>query len=231
MMQAFVVHSRAYRESSLLVDFFTSTEGVVSSVARGAKKKPGRAYELQPFVPLQVELVGRSELKTLASVEMDGEALPLCGDALFAGMYLNELVYRLLREPMPMQGIFEAYEQALVSLADGQNIELMLRRFEIRMLEEMGYGIPFSIVLDPQGQLNEDGQIREDAFYQLLPEQGFMECGDNEDPSAVSGGVLLKLANGESLGEGDLVGAKKLLRAAMESVLHGKPIHSRKLFL
>src|SRR3990167_1618223 len=95
---AYVLHSRAYRESSALVDFLTP-QGRLRAVMRGARGKAGSLA--RPFVPLEVEFRGRGELKNVSRLEAAGIPNLLHGEALFSGLYLNELLIRLLPEPDP----------------------------------------------------------------------------------------------------------------------------------
>merc|ERR1712093_766048 len=74
---AFVLHSRPYRESSALVDFFTP-EGRLRAVLRGACGKAGTLA--RPFVPLEVEFRGRGELKSVGRLEGAGLAYWLDGN-------------------------------------------------------------------------------------------------------------------------------------------------------
>jgi len=65
--EAFVLHSYAYRETSLLVEVFSRTFGRVSMVARGARspRSPLRGV-LLAFQPLALSWFGRGEVRTLA---------------------------------------------------------------------------------------------------------------------------------------------------------------------
>jgi DNA repair protein RecO (recombination protein O) len=94
MLHAYFLHSRPYRESSLLVDFFTAEQGRMSGVSRGVRKARGSVPQL--FQPLLLDVAGTGELKTLKQVEMAGPALMLAGTPLFSAFYLNELLVRLL---------------------------------------------------------------------------------------------------------------------------------------
>ena len=64
----------------------------------------------------------------------------LGGDALFAGLYLNELLIRTLSQEEPVAALFNDYGDALASLnsvgAEG-DLEPILRTFERRLLEEL----------------------------------------------------------------------------------------------
>jgi len=135
-----VIHRRDYRDSSLLLELFTLEEGRLPAIARGAKSgRSGRAALLQPFLPLQLGLSGRGEIKTLGRVEAEGRAFLLTGKALYCGFYLNELLMRLLQRADPHRELFGHYLRALAGLAQGERLEAWLRGFEIDLLEEIGY--------------------------------------------------------------------------------------------
>lgn len=133
---AYVLHSRAYKETSALVDFLTP-QGKVRAVLRRARGKGGSL--VRPFVPLEVELRGRGELKNVGRLDAVGIAAWLHGDALFSGLYLNELLMRLLPAEAPHPALFEHYTLTLQALADGRALEPLLRSFEWRLLDELGY--------------------------------------------------------------------------------------------
>ena len=77
---------------------------------RGARGKSGNLA--RPFVPLSLELRGQADLKSVARLEAAGVPNLLSGDALFSGLYLNELLMRLLPSEDAHPGLFELYEQA-----------------------------------------------------------------------------------------------------------------------
>ena len=110
---AFVLHSRPYRESSALVDFFTP-EGRLRAVLRGARGKAGTLA--RPFVPLEVEFRGRGDLKSVGRLDSAGLAYWLDGNALFSGMYLNELLIRLLPAEDAHPAMFDHYAATLPAL-------------------------------------------------------------------------------------------------------------------
>ena len=97
---AYVLHSRAYRETSALVDFLTP-QGRLRAVLRSARGKAGTLA--RPFVALDVEFRGKVELKNVGRLESVGTYAWLKGDALFSGLYRNELRIRRLHaeEPEP----------------------------------------------------------------------------------------------------------------------------------
>lgn len=236
--QALCLHSRPYRETSLLVDIFTEQYGCITAVAKGVKrrsKKSGAGTALQAFRLLEIRLSGKSELKILIHHEQLAHSsglnsLGLKGNYLYAGLYLNELLLRLLPKEYPYPLLFDAYHEALNQLAKQDNMEVCLRRFEFLLLEELGYGIPF-VEVSAQGQWLSD-QFLDKEYYYFQNESGFIRCQNKPSArlSVFSGSSLnaIKLENFSD--EANLLAAKKLIRLVMQPLLGSKPLQSRQLF-
>ncbi|HGM5579729.1 TPA: DNA repair protein RecO [Pseudomonas putida] len=216
---AYVLHSRAYKETSALVDFFTA-QGRVRAVLRRARGKGGSP--VRPFVPLEVELRGRGELKNVGRLDTLGVAGWLHGDALFSGLYLNELLMRLLPAEAPFPVLFEHYTLTLEALAAGRPLEPLLRAFEWRLLDELGYA--FSLTHD----VNDDAVVAE-GRYRLQVDAG-LERVELLQPGLFSGTQLLALADADWDAPGALLAAKRLMRQALAVHLGPKPLVSRELF-
>ncbi|MDH4583146.1 DNA repair protein RecO [Pseudomonas sp. BN415] len=219
-LPAFVLHSRAYRESSALVDFFTP-EGRLRAVMRGARGKAGTLA--RPFLPLEAEFRGRGELKNVARLEGGGIPNLLAGEALFSGLYLNELLIRLLPAEDAQPALFEHYAVTLQALAANRPLEPLLRAFEWRLLDELGYG--FALDSDLAGQ-----PIAPDGIYRLLPDAGLEPVGQLQ-PGLFHGRELLALAEADWSAPGALGAAKRLMRQALAPHLGGRPLVSRELFM
>ncbi|WP_341304974.1 DNA repair protein RecO [Pseudomonas sp. TMP25] len=217
---AYVLHSRAYRESSALVDFLTP-HGRLRAVMRGARGKAGSLA--RPFIPLEAEFRGRGELKNVARLEPAGIPNLLGGEALFSGLYLNELLIRLLPAEDPNPAIFQHYAMTVLGLAEGRAIEPLLRSFEWRLLDELGYG--FALDLDSEGQA-----IAEDGLYRLQTETGLVPVGHLQ-PGVFQGAELLAMAQADWAAPGALAAAKRLMRQALAPHLGGRPLVSRELFM
>jgi len=217
---AFVLHSRPYKESSALVDFLTP-QGRLRAVLRGARGKAGSLA--RPFVPLDVEFRGRNELKTVARLEGAGTPLWLSGETLFSALYLNELLIRLLPVEDAHPALFDFYALTLAALASGRPLQPLLRAFEWRLLDELGYG--FALDRDRQGQLVEAGKL-----YRLLPDAG-LEAVMQLQPGVFQGSELLSMAKADWQAPGALAAAKRLMRQALAPHLGGRPLVSRELFM
>ncbi|CAG9295923.1 DNA repair protein RecO [Celerinatantimonas diazotrophica] len=215
LTDAFVLHRRPYRENSALVQFFSWRYGKVSAVARITKDSRGL---LQPFMPLRLCFKGRGGLKNASQVESDSLAIPLFGDALYSGFYLNELLYYLLSDEEPVPVIYTAYQQALVSLATAQmSLAAVLRPFELTLLTQLGYGIP-------NGQ-----SIEDDRHYQFVSGEGFIVS--EASPQSIYGADLKRLEHLERADPVLLQQAKRLFRQLIDELLGGRVLRSRELLV
>ncbi|SDT93549.1 DNA repair protein RecO [Halopseudomonas salegens] len=221
LIPAYVLHSRPYRDSSALVDLLTLQQGRQRVVWRGARGGRKGSLTPQPFQPLLLSLTGRGELKTLQQAERAGSLPGLQGNALFSGLYLNELLARLLLTDEPQPLIFAGYQSAIQGLAEQQSLEPLLRRFEWLLLNELGYG--FSLQQDANGQpLQAEYHYQWQAEHGLLPVQG--------GQPGIPGATLLAMAADDWSAADTLRWGKRLMRQALAVHLGDKPLHSRQLF-
>lgn len=228
LQPGYIVHSRPYRDSSALLDVFTAEYGRISLVARGVRRQSrngSRGALLQPFIPLLVSFSGRAELKTLIGTESVQGMIDLRGERLFSGMYLNELLVRLLHRNDAHPALFAAYDRTVKALAAGSVVDIELRRFEITLLGELGYS--FDLGVDGiSGQ-----PVQKDQWYRYDSGFGLVVCSDtvSRPTTAYSGADLLVMAAGE-LGGPVRQTAKRLLREALATHLGDLPLRSRELF-
>jgi DNA repair protein RecO (recombination protein O) len=207
---AYILHARAWRETSLLLEAFTRDYGRVGLVARGVRGARARSPRsaLEPFQALQLDWSGRGELQTLTAAEASGMRHGLRGDRLMSAMYVNELMVRLTARDDPHPGLFARYDALLEELVATHSLAWCLRRFERDLLAAMGYALQ----LESTAQ---DGQPVEPArIYDYLPEQGPVEAaGPARTGVRVSGSALLALAtDGAPPPAGDLAALRRLMR-------------------
>ncbi len=226
LQPAYVLHARPYRDTSLLVDFFTPAAGRVSAVARGVRQRKSRSRSLlNPFTRLLISLQGKTDLKLLTAVEADHQVYALHGEQLFSGFYLNELLLRLLPEQDAHDALFEAYEFGLRSLQAQAPIEPVLRCFELTCLTELGYGVDFYC------DARTGEPLRHGDDYTFVPQQGFISRSVSDTSPAFSGALIHQLAERDFSGEGSRQAAKYLCRLMLAPLLGSRPLKSRELFI
>lgn len=223
---AFVLHQHEYGETSLLLETFTRHHGRLGLLAKGARRarSPLRTT-LVPFQPLLVSFSGRGELPVMSLAEPARAAPVLGGQALICGLYLNELLIRLLHRHDPHDRLFDVYGQTLDRLVGTQPDEAVLRIFEKRLLEETGYGL----VLDHD--VEGGGPLDPLATYHYLVDRGPVPAGSSADEGIVVQGATLAALGAERLDDPEIQReAKRLLRALLARQLGERTLSSRKLF-
>ena len=127
LQPAFVLHARPFRETSLLVDLLTRDFGRLGAIARGARSQQSRYRgHLRSFVPILISWSGKSELVSLNQLEASGSPILLEKNSLLAGLYINELIVRLLHQHDSHPEIFDNYHTSLLTLQKNQEIEPIL---------------------------------------------------------------------------------------------------------
>lgn len=225
LQAGFVLHARPYRETSLLVEAFTREFGRIGLVARGARRpKSALRALLQPFHPLLLSWIARTELGTLIGAEPDGSTGRHSGEALFSGLYLNELLIRFLHRHDPHPELYDLYRVTLDALGQSVELEAPLRIFEKHLLNATGYGL----VLDKEAL---SGQPVDGAtIYSFEIERGPSPYTGQQDGVRVSGRTLLALASERLTQAHTLSEAKRLMRFAIRSHLGDRPLETQKLF-
>ncbi len=229
---AFVLHSRPYRETSLLVTFFTEDQGKQNAIIKGVKgaSKLARAKQawLQPFQSLNISWLDRkthSDLINIRLLEPGKIWFPLMGDGNICGLYLNELLYRMLYPSVVSSDLFKHYQQALYELSKSETRlqqAWILRVFEYHLLNDLGTGI--ELTQDAFGQT-----IQAETIYTFYLEQGLVPIDNNQEAMVVSGKCLLNFVK-DDYTEACLGELKHLFRFILSFYLGNKPIQTRALF-
>jgi DNA repair protein RecO (recombination protein O) len=224
--EAVVLHKRPFRNTSLLLDLFTLEHGVGRFVARiGAKTR----QNFEVFNRLWLSYKFREGLCTLNKSEVLS-SLFLRERRLISGLYINELLLKLLPAGHSYPLLFAHYQKLLTALNEPDHcLETLLRRFELILLKEIGYELNF------RQELNTGNKIQPQCVYQLLANQGFCRLQERELSNSsrsliIEGKILLEIAAVDFSSLETRRAAKQLFRVLFQSLLEGKPILSREIF-
>lgn len=220
LQPAYILARRPYSNTSLLLEFFTPDHGCLAAIAKGARASAGKGGGfLQPFVPLEITWKGRGEVRTLGKAESGGQGILTEGKRLYCGFYLNELLSRLIPRDDPHPDLFHLYDASLRALAGTEAFEPILRRFEVGLLEGMGYGM--QLIHCPDGE-----PVRAELRYHYEPEGGPVRAADG----ALGGSTLLALAGAVAFTPETTREARLLMRRALAPYLGDRSLKSRDLF-
>jgi len=230
--EAYLLHTRPYRNTSQIIEVFSVEYGRVAMVVRGARMARSRWTSiLLPFQRILVSWQGRGDLKTLTAAESDGAPCWLQGNELISGLYSNELLMRLLHRDDPHPQLLRHYEGLLHALSRSHDLmvgemELSLRRFEMHLLQEIGYGL--SLDMDARS----GAPVKADHRYHFYLDEGpVLSAEPCTTLFTVAGTTLLALAEEGFLDKSGRREAKQLMRLALAQHLGQRPLYSRRLYV
>ena len=236
MDRGYVLHSYPYRETSLILQVWTEKHGRMGLVAKGARRpKSASRAVLIPFQPLSLDWFGRGELRTLKTAEPLVPATPLAGQSLLSAFYLNELLLKLTTRDDPHEGLFDAYDRAITELRGisrllphAASLEPILRRFELRLLQELGYALEMA---------REAGHgpaiVAEREYFYVVERGAVAAAGAGPDGSTpanavrLRGQTLIDLERGRFEDPATVAQAKQLMRLLINHSLNGQELATR----
>jgi DNA repair protein RecO (recombination protein O) len=224
---SFVLHSYPYRETSLVLDVFSRDHGRVALVAKGAKR-PHSALRgvLQTFQPLGLSWTGKGEVRTLTQAEWVGGMLPLAGDALLCGFYVNELLVKFCAREDAHPALFNHYVLTLSRLAHGEPALHALRSFERVLLRETGYAMALNKTITRQ-------PVLADQKYVFDPERGVRDASDDVPSQwpVIAGQTLLDMEKDDYSRPQTAAQSKTLMRFLLNVYLGGTPLATRQILI
>ena len=217
----FLLHQRAHGETSLIVDMFTRTNGKMSLIAKGAKKPKSKFFGyLSPFTKLKITYTGRSELKTLTNIDRDfSKSTNSLSKTSYSLLYINELLIRLLPKDASQEDLFNLYEDFLIKIHSGDDIEFTLRHFELDLLDMLGYGLDF------ESDIDKNEQIDPEKNYSFIPQRGFRVS----NTSHFSGKDIINIRL-RDLSKVSKKHLKHITQEAIHFCLDGRDLSSRDIF-
>jgi DNA repair protein RecO (recombination protein O) len=218
--KAFVIHSRPYKETSLIVTFLSERNGKINAVAKGAKRKNSRlSGNLEPFQCLNIDFRGRSDLKTLYLAEPCEVFEDFVGsENLYSAFYINELINFLITQSEESVDLFNIYKECISKLKRDLSIEEILRNFELDLLGVLGYEINF------YNEYDTNKEIESDKYYRYSPQSGFSKSEDGFDGKVLNE-ISQRIFSNESL-----AASKEINRMTIEYYFEELNIKSRVFF-
>ena len=217
----FLLHQRSYGETSIIADVFTQKSGKISFIAKGAKKPKSKFFGyLVPFQKLEISFSGRSELKTLTSIDRDlASNSNTFSKVSYSLLYINELLMKLLPKDAKHEELFVLYDEFLKKINKNNNLEISLRHFELDLLDMLGYGF------DYDSEIDSNEPIEAELSYVFVSERGFRKSNS----SSFMGKDILSIKK-RKLEDVPLKHLKEITTKAIGICLEGKDLTSRKIF-
>jgi len=217
---AFLLHRRAWQNTSLILDLLTRDYGRVNILAKGSRSNKFSGL-FQPFHRLNISWSGRQELKTLTAI--DGVRMPVEESLYLPLLYVNELLASFLPQHESNLQIFAIYAELLETI-HLKSTEKYLRKFERSVMLHLGY-LPEMHVDASSG-----APIRADGYYNFKATEGFQKC-EKGARNAISGEHIIAWNKSSYDDYQVLQIAKTVMRSIIDFNLQGKRLKSRDIYL
>lgn len=183
---AIVLNSMDFGESDRIISFYTLSFGKIKGIAKGAKRSKKRfGINLEPFSLVKLHFFEKRD-DSLTRVSACDLINPFQGirDDLFKiahGSYMMEVLEKMVPERERHPELFRLLENFLELLAARGVTEDLLRVFEIRVLDDLGFRPHLSSCVVCRSPLLRGIKIR------FSPEKGGILC------DRCSGGILMTM--------------------------------------
>ncbi len=226
---AYVLHTRPWRETSLLVDAISQDFGRIALIAKGAKRphSPLRGL-LEPFTPVALQFTGKVGIKNLTQAHWVQALNPVHAAHAIPAWYLSELCLRTLGEDDPQPAVFTAYDaamQALAALPAEHDSQAILRQFEYRLLLALG--------LWPDNRIDAAGRALAPTQYYTVDEgTGWVMAQPSAADWCLLGAQILDLTQSNTIATtaADKLSFRLAMRAMLARALHGKVLSTREVW-
>ncbi|WP_022952278.1 DNA repair protein RecO [Leucothrix mucor] len=221
----YVLRTRPYSDTSVIVDVFTQDAGRFACMSRPAKLR-GKVQRghLQAFRLLQMDWQGRGEMSRLTQTdERFRHRVP--GGHLLYGLYLNELILKLIQPHSNLDQLFTHYQHTVHGLTQAEAPMSAVMQFELSLLEALGH--PVNLWHD---DVHGHEIVAEHSYHYslgsgLLPS---VESSQAVSGVPIQGELLVALRTDEALSLGQQQSLRRFLDRLWLRIV-GKPFNSRKL--
>ncbi len=218
LINSFIIHSRPYSETSMIYDILTETNGLMSVIAKGVKRKKD-GLSMQPFKEIQLTFT-KSSLPLLTKYDVLTSYGKVYKNYMLEGLYFNELIYKFIPRNEPLPSLFALYKEHLSYMNNGGHESwLILLRFEFFFLKEIGYQLNH-IYLD-------NYIINPNILYFYEYGSGFKEAENiNNNVIVISGKCLGNLLEEKFDKVVDIKNTRLIIKKIIQQILGDKDIKS-----
>jgi DNA repair protein RecO (recombination protein O) len=199
--EAFIIKKTKLGEADRILTLYTPHLGKIQAFAKGVRRPRSKlSGHLELLTHSQVSLAKGKNIDTVIGSQTINGFLPLKSDLGLTSyaLYVTELVNQFTADHAEDKSLFDLLIETMNSLCLGGNKELLLRYFELHLLNEVGYRPQLENCVSCQLPLiNSDGYFCPSAGGVLCP-----VCSHSRSssyPISTNGLEILRLLQGHSL--------------------------------
>ena len=175
----FLIHARDYRETSSILKIFTSEGGIESLIFKGKHTDKDR-FKFSIFNEYSFTFDEKYSLPYLTKFELLNQYI-FNKKYYLLGLYVNELLYKTLKDGYDFDKVYLHYKEFLINLSDTKDsLGRLALLFEKNLLQDLGYEI----------SLSENETIINDKYYYYDYNEGFKLDLSVETKSSILGSDL-----------------------------------------
>ena len=175
----FLIHARDYRETSSILNIFTSQGGIESLIFKGKHTNKDR-FKFSIFNEYSFTFNEKYSLPYLTKFELLNQYV-FDKKYYLLGLYINELLYKTLKDGYDFDKVYVHYKEFLINLSDtDDSLGRLALLFEKNLLQDLGYEI----------SLSENETIVNDKYYYYDYNEGFKLDLSLETRSSILGSDL-----------------------------------------
>ena len=177
--KGFLIHTRDYRETSSILNIFTSQGGIESLIFKGKHTNKDR-FKFSIFNEYSFTFNEKYSLPYLTKFEILNQYI-FDKKYYLLGLYVNELLYKTLKDGYDFDKVYIHYKEFLINLSDtNDSLRRLALLFEKNLLQDLGYEI----------SLSENETIVNDKYYYYDYNEGFKLDLSLENKSSILGSDL-----------------------------------------
>lgn len=211
----YIIHQRNFKDSSLIIEFFSKDIGKIQLIAKGIKTNKKLKPQIQLFSLLKIQFFGKSQLKTLSAVNIVSQYNYSGIIERTAGLYLNELLHYSLVEFEKTEDVFNDYQNTLRELGK-QKLTPLLRQFEKGILRYSGF------------ELNVDSFENAESWITIDNLKGLIETNTHSQ-KLCKVDDLTKFLDDKQLNPREQKRINRLMLKAIDMCVSHKRLYSREL--
>ncbi|MXZ47166.1 MAG: DNA repair protein RecO [Chloroflexi bacterium] len=220
--EAVVLKRRRFGDSDRIVTLLTPARGKIEAIAKGALRPRSKlAGHLEPMTHVEIMMAHGRTLGIVTQAQTIEPFAALRDDLerLSAGLYLLELADRFTVEEAEADAAYVLLLTALLRLLRGDGHQLVVRSFELALLEATGFRPEWQRCAACRSEVTPDRLVWSPLAGGLLCER-CRESHPESEPIDVSVVKVLRLIQDAPYEEAARVRLNQRVAAGMESVMH-----------
>ncbi|MEX2162153.1 MAG: DNA repair protein RecO [Anaerolineales bacterium] len=173
-VEAVVLKHSDFGEADRLLTLYSREQGKLHALAKGARKPGSRkGGHLEPFSVVRLQLGKGRDLAVVDQAEavVTNSALTENLEALGYASYVVEILDRFSADHDENRGVYRLLRDTLARLAAGDDLQLAVRYYEVRLLDQVGFRPELQNCLNCRKPIQPQNQ-----YFSL--EQGGVLCPD-----------------------------------------------------